>query len=140
MQKIRYPGNFTAVYSVGDALGNARIPSLLIQNFVENAIKHALKLGSEIEIAIAARSEAGCLIISIADNGNGMDAATLERLREGRLIVGRAGRQHIGVWNIRRRLQLQYGDRMELHISSRPRGGTQIRIKIPMEMEEVAPA
>jgi signal transduction histidine kinase len=135
MQKIRYPGNFTAVYSVGEALGNARIPSLLIQNFVENAIKHALKLGSEIEIAIIVRSEAGCLVVSVADHGNGLDAGTLEQLRDGKIIAGRAGRQHIGIWNVRRRLQLQYGDRMEMRISSRPRGGTQIWIKIPMEME-----
>lgn len=132
IQKIRYPGAFICVYDVAEALKNIRIPSLLIENFVENAIKYALKMDSEIEIIIVGRMEGEFIILSIVDNGNGMPEDVLEKIRNGEIVKNNIG-DHIGIWNIRRRLELIYGDTVELNISSKLNSGTQIWLKIPKE-------
>lgn len=135
IQKIRYPNMFIVIYDIEEELEQIRIPSLLIENFVENTIKHALKIESEIEVIIIVRSEDDNLVISITDNGNGMSEDVLQCLRKGDIIVKKTGK-HIGIWNIRRRLHLNYGERVELNVSSKLNSGTQIWLKIPKEGEE----
>lgn len=132
IQKIRYPGTFTSVYDMDERLKNIRIPSLLIENFVENSIKYALKMGEVIEIIIIVREDGDNLIISIIDNGNGMDETVLNKLRQGEMVQDKIGR-HIGIWNIRRRLKLIYKEDHHLNISSKLGEGTQVWIKIPKE-------
>lgn len=130
IQKIRYPGAFVSVYNMEDGLENVRIPSLLIENFVENSIKYALKMNEVIEIIIIIRSEENHVVISVIDNGNGMDQEILERLNQGEIVYDKIGK-HIGIWNIRRRLNFIYGEDVELNISSERNTGTQVWIKIP---------
>lgn len=131
IQRVRYPGRFTSVYSVDESLDSMRIPSLLIENFVENSIKYALKMAEEIEIIITARREADMLVIAVIDSGNGMDAGRLEQLRNGQIITDKIG-NHIGIWNLRRRLHLIYGDAAMINISSAPGEGTQVWVKLPV--------
>lgn len=137
IQRIRYPKRFTSVYSVEESLDTLRIPSLLIENFVENSIKYALKPEEEIEIIITARREEEKLVIAIIDSGNGMDEVRLEKLRRGEVISDKIG-NHIGIWNLRRRLHLIYGDDAVINISSVAGEGTQVWIKIPIKTDSAA--
>ncbi len=130
VQKIRFPGAFTSVYSIDDGLEAELLPPLLIQNFVENSIKYALKLGSTIEIVIIVRKNSGRLTISICDTGNGIAPDKLDKIRAGTVILDNTG-QHIGIWNIRRRLKLFYGEKAVLKISSAIGQGTQVWIELP---------
>jgi len=130
VQKIRFPGAFTSVYSIDDGLEDELVPPLLIENFVENSIKYGLRLGSVIEIIIVIRKQDDRLLISICDTGNGMPADILDKLREGEIVEDKAG-QHIGIWNIRRRLKLFYGGAAVLSITSAAGEGTQVWIELP---------
>jgi len=52
LQKIRFPGKFTTVSAVDEKAKQMMIPQLLIQGFVENAVKYALSDERTIEILI----------------------------------------------------------------------------------------
>ena len=132
IQKIRFPTSFTSVYSVAEEAGDILIPQLLIENFVENTIKHGLVMGSEIEILINIRSEGNKLLISVCDTGNGIPEEILEKLQNGEIIEDHIGK-HIGIWNCRRRLKLYYGDTYQLKIVSKVNEGTQIWLEIPFK-------
>ena len=45
----------------------------------------------------------------------------------------RAGREGIGLANVRERLRLLYGERAALEISVRPEGGTLVAVRLPLE-------
>lgn len=132
IQKVRFPGAFTSVYEMDDELEGLLMPPLLIQNFVENSIKYALKLGSTVEIIIVIRKDGETHVsISIIDTGNGIPADVLKQLQNGEIIQNKTGK-HIGIWNIRRRLKSAYGDDFILNINSTEKEGTQIWIRIPL--------
>ncbi len=132
IQKIRFPGSFVSICNIEEELFGEKVPPLLIQNFVENSIKYALKLGSEIEIIIIVKRREDKLVVSIVDTGNGMDQDTLDAVRKGEPVVNKTG-NHIGIWNCRRRLKMYYGDAAKLNISSALNEGTQVWIEIPIE-------
>lgn len=134
IQKIRYPNGFTYLSDISEEAENARIPSLLIINFVENVVKHALTLEEEVEIIVIACVRENRLQISVCDTGNGMEPELLKQLQKGEIVENETGK-HIGLWNCRRRLYLMYGDNGTFHITSQPGEGTQIFIAIPMEVE-----
>lgn len=136
IQKIRYPGRFTYVYKMEDELGEIMILPFLIENFIENAVKYALAPDRVIEIILNIRLEEDMLLISIVDTGNGMDAERLRCLNAGEVIEDRSGR-HIGIWNCRRRIQMYFGDRADLHFSSVENGGTQVWMALPYRELEI---
>lgn len=49
IQKIRFPGAFTSVHNIQEECMQALVPPLLIENFVENAMKYALIPGKTVE-------------------------------------------------------------------------------------------
>lgn len=131
VQKIRFPDAFTVSYAIDEGLEDALTPPLLIQNFVENSIKHGLKLGDVTEVAIEVRRQGDAMAITVADTGSGVAPEILEKLTNGEIIENKTGR-HIGVWNCRRRLRYFYGDRASLTIASILGKGTQVRIVLPI--------
>lgn len=135
MQKIRYPNAFYLLFDVDEELMEEQIPPLLIQNFVENSIKYALKPGEEIEILVIIRKREKRLSISICDNGRGMDEELRERISNGEIIKDSRG-THIGIKNCMNRLHTFYGDQAQLKINSEKNSGTQIWIEIPCVEEE----
>lgn len=132
IQKIRYPGRFTYVYKMEDELGEIMILPFLIENFIENAVKYGLAPDRPIEIILNIRLEEDMLLISIVDTGNGMDPGRLRCLNEGEVIEDSSGR-HIGIWNCRRRIQMYFGDRADLHFSSTEGSGTQVWMALPYQ-------
>ncbi len=136
IQKIRFPGEFTSVYNMEDGLSNALVPPLIIENFVENAMKYARKLNQAVEILINIRKENEKLLISICDTGKGMEKEVLEILKKGEIYIDNNGQKHIGIWNCRRRLESFFGDAAVLNITSVKGEGTQVWMELPyMEKE-----
>mgnify|MGYP002231237002 CR=1 FL=1 len=86
IQKIRYPNAFTYLNYIFEEAENARIPSLLIINFVENVVKHALTLEEEVEIIVIACVMEKRLRISVCDTGNGMEPELLKQLQKGEIV------------------------------------------------------
>lgn len=131
IQKIRFPGAFTSVHKIETGCGEALVPPLLIENFVENAMKYALVSGKTIEVLINIRREEEHLLISVCDTGRGIKPEILDCLRQGEVYRDKMGKSHIGVWNCRRRMEVFYGGKASMNITSAPGEGTQVWLDVP---------
>jgi sensor histidine kinase YesM len=108
-------------------LENARLPSLILQPILENAIKYAITPRTEGgSIELTAKRDGDLLRISIEDDGPGLPATDAPRRRRG-----------VGLVNARERLELIYGDRAGLTASNRAPHGCRVEIWLPLEEERV---
>lgn len=138
IQKIRHPDTFTCVYQVDEDAKDSLIPPLLIENFVENAMKHALIPGQIIEVLINIHKRGDKIQISIIDTGRGMPEDMVASLQGDSPYLDVYGKKHIGVYNCKRRLALFYGKKASFHIISACGEGTQIWVEVPYQTEEGA--
>jgi len=112
-----------------------KIPKLLIQPLIENAIYHGLetkKGGGTVELVITI--EEGTVLIVIADDGTGIDDVTLNKLKESLDKNDEnqyESRTKIGIMNVHKRIRLIYGDEYGLKIFSEANKGTTIILKLP---------
>ncbi|MEW6734995.1 MAG: histidine kinase [Acidobacteriota bacterium] len=132
IEKARFEERLNVRVEIPTSLHTTKIPTLLIQPLVENAIKHGIapsKAGGEVfvkaQIVLAQKypERAGEeLIISVRDTGIGASESTLAQ-----------GRQRgLGLANIERRLKCHYGDEADLNISSGVGVGTVVEITLPV--------
>lgn len=131
IQRIRFPDSFHFTYKVGDGCWDALIPPLLIENFVENSLKYALIPGEMVEVMVDVQHIGRQLYIAVSDTGNGIKPEVLAALNEGKPYVDPAGNKHIGIWNCMRRVEVFYGEKASLEITSQRDNGTSIILIIP---------
>lgn len=130
LQKLRYNRRLTYSIDIPDELQECLIPKLLLQPIVENSLSHGLV--DVIHITIRAECRADILIISVEDNGKGIDSQNLQLLRES-LEKDSIYKEHIGLYNSHRVIKLLYGNRYGLEINSCH--GTLITIRLPFVLE-----
>ena len=124
--------------------GKVRIPRLLIQPLVENAVYHGIdRLRGKGEILLKAYIEGERLVIIVMDTGPGIDSVELDALNR-RLSLDNdtyfknlrtESRQSIGIENVNRRIKLFYGDDYGLKIESEKGKFTRIIVSIPVNNE-----
>jgi two-component system, LytTR family, sensor kinase len=110
-----------------------RVPQMILQPLVENAVKHGLGRSAANEtggIEVRACRKGSLLEIAVADDGCGLDTRGTQWAR---------GAQRVGVANTRARLRELYGDRATFELAARPEGGTMARIAVPWHEEALAP-
>lgn len=120
---------------VADEVMGYQIHKLLLQPFVENAMKHGFR-GKEGEciIRIIMRLGGEQIHIIIEDNGNGIEPAMLRKLNdESEEMEG-----HVGIMNVRKRLKLYYGEEAALYFESRVESYTRAHLFIPYHLEREA--
>jgi two-component system, LytTR family, sensor kinase len=111
IEKARFAERLRVDVDVPEELLRARVPSLILQPIVENAVKHGIaKSVQGGAIAISAARRNGTLTLSVANDGPGFPA-DWERARKG-----------IGLENVRERLVSLYGAEAELRVEDRTRG------------------
>ncbi|HEV7589625.1 MAG TPA: sensor histidine kinase [Longimicrobium sp.] len=104
---------------VAPELMDARVPNLILQPLVENAIRHGIARSSAAGLVeIGARRENGALLLSVRDDGPGLSA-------DGN------GREGVGLTNTRARLARMYGDEQGLEMVDAEGGGTLVTIRLP---------
>ncbi len=141
IQRIRFPSRFSYVYQAEEECLIARIPPLMIENFVENAVKYALEPREAIEIVVSVRKDQNrngkdALHISITDTGSGIKPQVLEKLMLHEPYIDESGKKHIGIYNCLRRIELFYGEEGEVNISSGKEKGTQVYMTVPFLVSE----
>lgn len=138
IQSIRYSGRFALLVTVPDEMRSLTVLKLILQPLVENAFIHGLQncqTGSQ--IVISGSLENDFLIISVTDDGQGIEAGHLAKLQgllqEGSAFteLGHRNNQSIGLKNIHTRIELYYGKGYGLTIKSTVDRGTCIQIKLP---------
>jgi LytS/YehU family sensor histidine kinase len=106
-----------------------RLPPLLLQPLVENAVTHGVaprRQGGEVSVTARLErriSEPARLTVTVRDTGAGVSEAALRRGRE----------RGVGLRNVERRLACQYGDAAALSVTSTPGTGTVVTIVMPGE-------
>jgi hypothetical protein len=130
LQKLRYNRRLTYSIDIPDELQDCLIPKLLLQPIVENSLSHGLI--DTIHIKIAAKHKDDILIISVEDNGKGIDSVNLQVLRDN-LEKESIYKEHIGLYNSHRVIKLLYGSQYGLEIDSCH--GTVVNIRLPFTLE-----
>lgn len=118
LEKLRFGDRVKVEYSL--SCTDFRVPALSVQPLVENAIKHGIckKKGGG-TVTVASRDDGKAYIITIADDGVGFDSSV--KLSD--------ERQHIGIENVRKRLQSMVSGSMR--VETAPGKGTAVTITIP---------
>ena len=138
IQKVRFGDKFDSLTEIGEGVDRdkIRILPLLLQPVVENAILHGLEeteSGGLIRISVGRAKEPDEILITVRDNGCGMDERELSALRN-RIEVREEGRtRSIGLYNINQRLKLSYGEEYGVKIVSTAGEGTEVTLRIPIK-------
>lgn len=143
IQSIRYDGAFTYQIIIGEELYSCLVPKLMLQPVVENAFKHGFKnqmtqQGGDRQLQIRANCFESDLILSVTDNGMGMDENKLAELRQKlcspltEIAPVDSDIEGIGLINVHQRIQLNYGTDYGLTLISEGEGkGLSVSIRIP---------
>jgi two-component system LytT family sensor kinase len=124
IEQIR-AGRLKVTMHVAPETMDARVPNLILQPIVENAIRHGIARSSTASLVeIGARRENGSLLLSVRDDGPGM---------------AEDGREGVGLRNTRARLAGMYGDAQALELANAEEGGARVTIRLPFLRGE-APA
>ena len=135
LQRERFGERIAYVIEADDAVMGIRVPCLIVQPLVENALSHGLRMkteGGEVRVAIRAAGEDG-FEIAVSDNGCGMTADALERLLRRATQPeedDESGHRSIGISNVVRRLKIAFGENVALRAESAPDEGMRIAIRV----------
>ena len=117
IMEIRFQGRLQVALDVEPGALDALVPNLILQPLVENALEHGVNRVSEDgRIAIAAHRDGEQLVLSVQDNGPGLDAEN---------------ESGVGLANTRARLAQLYGDQARLLLTSGDEGGVIAAITLP---------
>ncbi len=136
IQQIRYGSKVFYSIEADESLNRMVVPKLILQPLVENAIYHGVKMkrgNGHLEVRIK-KSGRNTVLLSVSDDGQGMDRQAAEGLRS--LLNGTAEAEEnsgFGLYYIRERLRLRYRDAYTILIESVEQEGTTITIEIPEE-------
>ncbi len=126
IERLRYGDRLSVQLHVPSHLHDASVPTLLLQPFVENALRHGLRhqpVGGH--VVISAHADVDRLVVRVEDDGQGLPNDWEARCANG-----------FGVANSRARLHQLYGVDATLSIASRVgRAGTMVEIALPLRWE-----
>jgi len=127
IEKTRFEERLRVEIDIPEGLKKMRVPSLILQPLVENAVKHGIsesKSGGEVRISAELKIEPGetFLLLTVSDTGAGFDKTT-------------ENSNGIGLENIRQRLRAHYGKQAHLRIESDLRKGTNAELKLPVKAQ-----
>lgn len=124
IEKARFEERLNVTFEIPEKIRSMRIPSLVMQPLVENAIKHGIsrnRAGGRVTIAASEESDRGSrrVRLVVSDTGSGKPAGSFERP------------DGVGLRNIRQRLESYYGVNAHLTVVAEPGGGTRAEIVLP---------
>lgn len=125
LERARLGHRLRTVLDVDPGTLGVRIPALVMQPLVENAVVHAAACrvdGATLRLAVRYRHERKQLLIMVADDGPGVPRP--------QVAMGGAG-LHLGLSTLRRRLAELYGGNARLRLLRRPGGGTIAVVALP---------
>jgi signal transduction histidine kinase len=122
LMSVRMGTRLSYALHLPEDLRDAMVPPMLLQPLVENAIKHGLEPkidGGHIDVH--AKRESEILKLTIIDTGLGLDVESCDRTG-----------MHVGVANVRERLQMLYGERASFALVPNTPSGVIAQLTIPL--------
>ena len=130
----RYQNHITVHFNIDEALDNKLIPKNILQPLVENAFFHGFPDENAItngSVGILIYSIENEIIIEVSDNGQGMTQDRINELLNNSYSIYNDKKPHIGIDNIKQRLNYLYNGNYQLVIQSAKDQGTTVIITIP---------
>ena len=122
LMAVRMGARLDYTLDLPDDLRQMKLPPMLLQPLVENAIQHGLE--PKIEgghISVRASLDGALLNLTVSDDGLGLDHP------------GQTKGTELGVANIRERLQVMYGNSASLSLDANHAGGVTARLTFPLQ-------
>lgn len=120
IEAVRFPHRLVVEIDVPDAIQDARVPSLIVQPLVENAVRHAVAMSTRpVKLTVTAAREGDRLRLTVRDSG------------------GNAGSRRappgtgVGLANVAERLTTHYGEYCDFTAGAVPGGGFQVSFAVP---------
>ncbi|MBR9923100.1 MAG: hypothetical protein GYB31_19910 [Bacteroidetes bacterium] len=122
IEQTRFNDRLHIDYDIDQAVLETKIPALLLQPLVENAIKHGFSnISGEGRISVKAYPGAnGNIRLEVSDNGQGSSLPQEELLDKG-----------VGLRNVRHRLELMYPNGYDMYIKTNPGNGFEVHLGLP---------
>jgi len=127
IEKVRFPRRLKAEFDIPEDLEKARLPGLILQPIVENAIKHAVSpTRDKVELKIAAREAGpGRFTIEVSNSGGGRPAQA--RSANGVESTG------VGIANVCQRLTARFGTLANCEYGPTADGGYRVLLTLPLD-------
>jgi two-component system, LytTR family, sensor kinase len=128
IEQARLEDRLTVVMEIAPETLDARVPHLILQPLVENAIRHGIAPRIEpgrVEISATRGRDDRFLHLEVRDDGRGVDRDDQVRTRRG-----------VGLTNIRSRLEQLYDGEHRFELENHPEGGVVVRITLPFRRAE----
>ena len=137
IQRIRYGNNIHFSLDYNSDLQNTLVPSLLLQTFIENTIKHGFSFQDLFKILLSIKKvkteNSDYIQICIEDNGPGFSEKILSKLNQKQSLITEDG-HHIGITNTIERLNLLYPNDYTITFENNEEGGAKILLLIPYKI------
>jgi signal transduction histidine kinase len=118
IMSLRFGDRLTVALDIDSTALDARVPTLVLQPLVENALRHGFGDGMRAgHVRVVAALDGDMVRCEVIDNGHGMPPG--------------GPREGVGISNTRARLRHLYGDRFSLDLLSNPGGGSRVALAIP---------
>ena len=128
IQLVMHDHGFTVDWEIDPTIKNEKMPKLLLQPIVENAIEHGIdeKEEGDKNLSLSFHGKEDVVEIIVRDNGKGMEQEKAEKL-----VTYQA--KGYGLKNVNDRIHLLYGTEYGIRIFSEPGVGTTVVMRFPKE-------
>lgn len=131
IQQLRFKDRFEVNYNIPEELRQLKVIKMLLQPVVENAVIHGFfDQQKQYTLYIGAKKQGGCLILTILDDGTGIETERLAALKLALETGSPTG--GIGIMNTQSRIKLMYGEEYGMKIESSWGNGTKVDIVVPV--------
>ena len=131
IQKIRYKDSFSAEFDIDEEVYSCCIVKLILQPILENAINYGIAGMEDCgEIKVTGKKDGENIVLSVADNGIGMNEEQVKYLLTDSNKKTRHG-SGVGLVNVNNRIHLLFGNEYGITVWSEPDEGTIISVTIP---------
>jgi len=126
IEKVRFPRRLKVRIVVPGDLAGAKVPPLILQPLVENAIKHGVARTTEpVTLTVAAREEDARLVLTVENDRGPSGAAT-----------GAGNGTGVGLANVCERLAARFGAAGDCEAEPLPGGGWRVTLAMPLEIDD----
>jgi hypothetical protein len=123
IEQVRFGERLEVQIDLPDDLARVRVPALILQPLVENAVRHGVSRSEErLTVRIVVRERGRGIEVAVEDDGSAGPPAQIE-----------GGRMGLGLTNVRSRLEAYFGEKGVLEAGPRPEGGYRAILLFPRQ-------
>jgi len=130
LERARFGASLTVRLQVAPEVLSVVVPFLALQPLVENAVRHGFAGRPGGSVEIIARDEGSDCVITVEDDGVGMNPDTL-RTGPGDALGGDTSGAHVGLTNVDHRLRAAFGNDYGLVVETAIGAGTKVVMRVP---------